>query len=255
MVTVNDIMQSMSRWAPLDTISEGDNVGLLVGRKNAPVKCVLTALEINSKIIDEAIEKGADMIVCHHPIIYNSDLKSIADEDYISLMIIRLIEHKIAVYAAHTNLDWAKGGVCDILADTVGIDNLESLVGNQGRIGQIKPMKLIDFAQKVKENLNCPAIKFVGDPDRIIKRVGLVSGSGGSYMDEAIKQGCDLFLSADFKYHQALKAEEVGICLIDAGHFETENGIIYSIANYLKKEYNNITVLTSDRKKSYYKYI
>lgn len=255
MITVSDIINTMEKWAPPSTMSEGDNVGLLVGRKDAPVQNVLIALEVDSAVIDEAIRCKADLIVCHHPIIYYPPLKSVTDQGYVSNWILRLIEHGIAVYAAHTNLDWAQGGVCDTLAKTVGIFNLQPMENNEGRCGEITPMPLKEFAQHVKDSLGCPAVKYVGEPDRIINKVGVVSGGGGDYMDSAAKMGCDLFLSADFKYHQAQKAQEIGLCLIDVGHFETENGIIYPIANLLKKEYNNISVFTSERKHSYFKYL
>ena len=255
MITVCDIMECMEKWAPPFTISEGDNVGLLVGKKTAPVACILVALEVNSAIINEAIAQHVDLIVCHHPIIYYPPLKAITDQEYVSALVIRLIEHGIAVFVAHTNLDWAQGGVCDTLAAAIGLNSPTPMANNEGRIADIAPITLLEFAKQVKEKLGCPAIKYVGDPDRIIKRIGLVSGGGGDYMEEAIKQGCDLFVSADFKYHQALMAEELGLCLIDAGHFETENGIIYPIAKYLKREYNDLAVLTSSRTKSYYHYL
>lgn len=255
MISVGNIIETMERWAPPSTISEGDNVGLLVGRKSTPVSCVLVALEVNTAIIDEAIAQKAELIICHHPIIYYPPLKAVTDQNYVSSLVMRLIENGIAVYAAHTNLDWAIGGVCDTLAETVGITNSKPMSNNEGRVGEITPMKLSEFAIQVKERLNCPAIKYVGDPDQMIQRVGLVSGGGGDYIADAIKHGCDVFLSADFKYHQALQAEEIGMCLIDAGHFETENGIIYPIASCLKKEYNTLSVLTSQRKTSYYHYL
>ncbi len=255
MYDVEDIESLMVRWAPENLCSEGDNVGLLVGRKNAEVNGILVAFEVTSDIIDEAISTGSNLIVCHHPLIFYPSLKRITDADYVENLVLRLIENHIALYAAHTNLDWADEGVTRTLAEKLGIDIIDSLKGNEGVYGDIAPEPLSSFAEKVKDTLQCPHLKFVGTPDKIISRVGVVSGSGGDYIKSAIDTGCDAFVSADFKYHQAHMAYENDLAIIDAGHFETENIIVEKIFNYLSDNTNGVHLYQSKRNKSFYNYI
>lgn len=255
MYSVLDIAGIMEKWAPKSLCSDGDNVGILVGRKNAKVNNILIAFEITSDIIDEAIANNCNLIVCHHPLIFYPPLKSVTDSDYVESLVMRLIENHIAVYAAHTNLDWATGGVTHTLAEYLDIDIIDTLNGNEGLYGNIVPVKLIDFVKRVKEKLNCPGLKYVGDPDKIIKKVGVVSGSGGDRLEFAMNIGCDAFVSADFKYHQAHMAYENDFAIIDAGHFETENIVINKIYDYLDENTNGVNLFLSKRSKSFYNYI
>lgn len=255
MYSVGDIESLMQRWAPVSLCSDGDNVGLLTGRKDAIVKGILVAFEVTSDIIDEAVETGSNMIVCHHPLIFYPPLNRVTDDDYVGSLVMRLIENHIALYAAHTNLDWADGGVTQTLAEKLGVDIFGTLNGNEGVYGEITPTDLLSFVNYTKAQLNCPHLKFVGDPDRTVKRVGLVSGSGGDYIKYAIEAGCDTFVSSDFKYHQAHMAYENDIAVIDAGHFETENPITEKIFNYLGDSTNGVRLYLSQRNKSFYNYI
>ncbi len=255
MYTVEDIGALIERWAPVDLCSEGDNVGLHVGRKNASVNGVLVAFEVTSEIIDEAIADNCNMIVCHHPLIYYPPLKRITDDGYVENLIIRLIENHIAVYAAHTNLDWATGGVTQLLAETLDISVVNNLNGNEGVYGNIVPQTLLSFVNNVKDTLGCPHLKFVGNPTKLIKSVGVVGGGGGDYVKYALENGCDAFVSADFKYHQAHMAYENDIAIIDAGHFETENIIVEKIYDYIDENTNGLRIICSKRDQSFYNYI
>lgn len=255
MYTVEDIAGLMENWAPKSLCNDGDNVGLLVGRSSASVNGILVAFEITSEIIDEAIANNCNLIVCHHPLIFYPPLKKITDEEYVESLVLRLIENRIAVYAAHTNLDWADGGVSQTLAEKLGIRIIDKLNGNEGVYGDITPQTLLSFVNEVKETLECPHLKFVGNPYKTIGRVGVVGGSGGDYIKYALDSGCDIFVSADFKYHQAHMAYENDIAIIDAGHFETENIIVEKVYNYLCDNTNGVRVFKSERDQSFYNYI
>ncbi|MDD4688560.1 MAG: Nif3-like dinuclear metal center hexameric protein [Eubacteriales bacterium] len=255
MYSVEDIENLIEKWAPKSLCCEGDNVGLLVGRKNADVKGVLVAFEVTSDIIDEAIEKGANLIVCHHPLIFYPLLNRVTDCEYVQGLVLRLIENHISLIAAHTNLDWAENGVTQTLAENLGIEIIDNLKENEGVYGNIEPRTLMDFANDVKDELSCPHLKYVGENQKLIKTVAVVSGGGGDYIKYALEHGCDAFVSADFKYHQAHMAYENDIAIIDAGHFETENIILSKVYDYLCDNTNGVHIFLSSRNKSFYKYI
>jgi len=255
MYTVEDIGCLMERWAPKSLCSDGDNVGLLVGRKSANVNGILIAFEVTSEIIDEAVSNNCNLIVCHHPLIFYPPLKSVTDGDYVESLVLRLIENHIALYAAHTNLDWAEGGVTQTLAEKLGIDIIDKLNGNEGVYGDVTPQTLLSLISEIKDTLQCPHLKFVGNPSKTVRRVGVVGGSGGDFIKYALDVGCDTFLSADFKYHQAQMAYENDLALIDAGHFETENFIVEKIYNYLNDNTNGVRLFQSERNQSFFNYV
>ncbi len=255
MYSVSDIAALLEKWAPVELCSEGDNVGLLVGRKNANVNGILVAFEVTSDIIDEAIANNCNLIVCHHPLIYYPPLKRITDDEYVENLVMRLIENHIAVFAAHTNLDWTVGGVTQLLAEALGVKIIDKLNENEGVYGDIEPQTLLTFVNNVKDTLSCPHLKFVGNPSKIVKRVGIVGGGGGDYIKYALISNCDAFVSADFKYHQAHMAYENDIAIVDAGHFETENIIVEKIYDYINENTTGVRIIESERNQSFYNYI
>ena len=174
MSTVRDIMDGMERFAPQKLADPDDNVGLLIGRKEAEVKRILVALDAE---VNEAIEKKVDMIVCHHPIIFNP-IKNITQGKLLDA-----IENKISVFAAHTNMDWVDGGINDILAEKFGLTNVVPLqTGDNGakwgRGGSIEPITLGDLVKKVNDILSGD-VKYVGDESSVITKVALCGGGGG----------------------------------------------------------------------------
>ena len=246
---VKDIMYAMEKLAPQKLADTDDNVGLLIGREDAKVERILVSLDADIFAIREAIEQNVDLIVCHHPVIFNP-IKNITQTKLLDL-----IENKIAVFVAHTNVDWVDGGINDVLAEKFGLCDVRPLKVSDngakwGRAGNIEPMSLGELVKKVNNTLGGD-IKYVGDKERIVSKVALCGGGGGFLMPA---EGYDVYISADFRYHESIAAETQGICLIDAGHFEMENVIVEVLANYLKKEYNDIAVIASARKNSQFKY-
>ena len=247
MKTVNDILEYMWELAPEEGKESWDNVGHLVGRGSAQVTKVLVALDITPKVIDEAIESGVQLIVSHHPLIWDT-YRHVNDSVFQQEKVIRLIENRIAAICMHTNLDEAVDGVDDTLVETLGLTAETHLA--EGKIGHIcnlpEEMPLGDFLAHVKNALKATGLRYY-DSGKPVKKVATGCGSCGEYIMDAIKAGCDTFITGDVKYNYFLDAEGCGINLIDAGHFATENPIVEKIASKLQQTFPDITVKVSER--------
>ena len=256
MTTVNDILTFIEALAPRYMAMSWDNVGLLCGRKDRPVQKILVALDPFRSVIDEAIEIGADLIVTHHPLIFGEDVKAVNEDTETGRCLLALIEHGIAAINAHTNLDQAPGGINDVLAKTLGLENITVLtpqgVDSEGRpwgllrAGDVPQQPLGAFLGVVKERLGCDGLRFAcaGKP---VRRVAVGGGSCGGAYAEALAAGCDTLVTADVKYNQFRSAYETGINLIDAGHFHTENPTMPVLAGLLREKFPEITVIFSEK--------
>ena len=213
-----DVLQSIA----LDSLAEEwDNVGLMIGDKNQEINKILIALDFNSLVLDEAINLGADLIITHHPAIFNP-LKRITDKNYI-----KAIKNDIAVYSMHTNLDNAKDGVNYVLADLLELYNCDQ--AGMIRYGETIEKTLEEFIEFLKIKFNVQSVRFVGDMKRRIKKVAVLGGSGGSMIDDVINLGVDLYVTGECQYNHAQTAYENDLALIVLGHFETENPVIYKL--------------------------
>ena len=237
---VKDIVDIIEQLAPPQLAEKWDNVGLLVGDENAKCKKILFALDAIDSVIDEAAETGVDMIVTHHPLIFKG-VSSVNTSSALGRRIIKLIKNDIAVYCAHTSLDIAEGGTNDILAQTLELKEVSGLIpmenGALGRIGVLeKELPLNEFSQFVMKKLDMPAINVTGEPAKKVKKVGLCTGSGADrdFMLAAKKEGCDVYITGDVKYHDAQFAEDIDLCLIDATHFYTESIAMPYVCEYVK---------------------
>lgn len=253
MYKVKDITAAIERLAPKELAEKWDNVGLMVGDFEQTVNCVYVCLDVTSKNVRSATECGADMIVSHHPLIF-SPIKSIIEDDVSGSIIRNLIKNDISVYSAHTSLDNADGGMNDVLAEKLGLENVRRFTDeecegrdNIGRIGKVdSPVELADFVSYIKSVLGCRSIRSVGDPTDQINTVAVCSGAGGDGIYTAYRAGADVYVTSDVRHHEAQLAFELGINLIDAGHFETENTICEFMSEYLKTNFPSIRVVSSE---------
>ena len=254
MATVKEVFNTLNAYAPVDLKMDFDNVGHLVGRENRKVEKILVSLDITDEVIDEAKNINADLIVSHHPMFFS--LKSVTDADFNGRKIIEIIENGMAAICMHTNLDAAAGGVNDALAKAVGIVNPELLSVDGydengeayciGRCGELsEPMEMEAFVKHIKTTLNCNGVRLY-DSGKKVSRVAVIGGSGGAEYMLAIKKNCDTYVTADVKYHQFIECKEVGLSIIDAGHFCTENVIVPKIAELLIQSYPEIEVKISE---------
>lgn len=256
MAQIKEIYHYIDSIAPFATQLEFDNAGLLVGRGNAAVDRVLVALDITQEVIREAVEQGVQLIVSHHPVIFHP-LKSVTDGDAAGKRVLQLAEHRIAAICAHTNLDAAKEGVNDLLAKRLGLSQVEQLhqdgVDEQGRaygIGRVGVLNTNDrtntavFAAAVKAALDAADVRYA-DAGKPVYRVAVGGGSCGSMLGDVVAAGCDTFVTADVKYDVFLEAKELGINLLDAGHFATENVVVEPLAQGLQKAFPSLMVQIS----------
>lgn len=254
MAQVKDIYNYIDSIAPFDTQMDFDNAGLLVGRGSASVEKILVALDITHEVIREAAQLGAQLIVAHHPVIFHP-LKSVTDSDVTGEKVLLLAQQGIAAICAHTNLDAAQGGVNELLAEALGLTGLEQLhqdgVDGQGRpygIGRVgvleRDIPVDAFAACVKEKLNAAGVRYV-DAGRPVRRVAVGGGSCGSMLHDAVAAGCDTFVTADVKYDVFLEAKALGINLLDAGHFATEDVVTQPLADKLQTAFAQVSVVKS----------
>lgn len=234
MTTVKNALQTLVDFAPVDAKMDFDNVGLLVGSSTAEVNKILVALDITSEVIEEAIEIGAELIVSHHPILFST--KSVTDATITGSKMMSLLRNGIAAICMHTNLDAAAGGVSVALAEALGLQNLEPIepAPCYGRIGHLEaPMQMRDFLALTKTVLKSNGLRY-HNSGQSIQRVAVVGGSGGDYLHRAAEQGCDVLVTSDIKYDVFLDAREMGISLIDADHFCTENVVVPKLRALLR---------------------
>ena len=252
MTTVENILHELHTLAPSHMQQSWDNCGLLCGRYKNPVTKILIALDPFLNVAKEAKELGAQLIVTHHPLLFS--VKNVTDGEPIGNTMLYLIENGIASINLHTNLDCVHGGVNDVLAASLGLENREVLVrdgvdekGNAyglGRVGTVPELPLQDFLQQVKTALGCGGIRFASGGKQVHK-VAVGGGSCGDCLEIALEQGCDTFVTGDVKYNGFANAKDLGINLIDAGHFPTENLICQTLKEYLELKFPLLEVVIS----------
>lgn len=245
MPAVADILRLLTEKAPLETKLGFDNVGLLVGRSDRKVQTVLTALDITDDVIEEAVSEGADLIVSHHPLFF--ELKSLTDGSWTGERVLRLAEQGIAAICMHTNLDAARGGVNDALLAVLGLSyagelDEETMIGRIGCLPDAVPLS--DFLKTVKNALHANGLRY-HDAGRPVSRVAVCGGSGGGEVALAYAAGCDTYVTADIKYDPFLEAAHLGMNLIDADHFCTENVVVPVLAGWMKAVFPELRVLIS----------
>ena len=240
MTTVNDIIKQIEKTAPLALAYPWDNSGLIIGSRDKEVQKIYITLDTNMYTVDEAVKSGADMIVSHHPIMFRG-IKRIDGTDPAGYVISELIKHGMALYAAHTSMDCAAGGINDVLAEKLGIMETEIIEKNEafpgcglGRIGSVREQTLKEFANTVKAALKTPFVRVSGNPERIIKRAAVGGGACDDLIPAARMMGADVMVTADMKYHITMDSVESGVAVIDAGHYPTEVFVTDIFADILK---------------------
>lgn len=256
MVTVADILAYIESIAPAYMAESWDNVGLLCGRKNKEVRKILVALDPFRSVIEEAMAEKADLIVTHHPLIFRDNLMAVNEDTETGRCLLTLMENGIAAINAHTNLDLAPGGINDVLANTLGLEDVEVLnpegTDSEGRpygllrSGIVEEQPLEDFLSHVKETLHCQGLRYV-KVGRPVRKVAVGGGSCADCMHQALAAGCDTFVTSDIKYNQFHTAYELGLNLIDAGHFHTENPTMPLLAGKLQAAFPGVRVVFSEK--------
>lgn len=242
MYKVKDILSLLSQKAPVEAALGFDNVGLLVGRQRNYVTRVLIALDITDEVIQEATALGADLIVSHHPLFF--ELKTVSDQSWTAERALTLAENHIAAICMHTNLDAAAGGVNDALmkalgAEVSGILDPESQIGRVGEL--LCETSMAEFLPQVKTALCGNGLRY-HDAGKPVFKIAVCGGSGGGDIPLAASAGCDTYITADVKYDQFLEAKHLGLNLIDADHFCTENVVIPVLKDWLTSAFPALEV-------------
>lgn len=239
MIKVRNIYDFIDEIAPFKTAMDFDNSGLLIGNLESDVKKVLLSLDINKNVCDEAKKTGSNLIISHHPIIFKP-LKNLNFESAAA----KLIKYGINAICAHTNLDIAKEGVNFYFAKSLNLSNLSPLclekLNPLGLVGNLsKQFDSKEFAEFVKKSLNCEGIRYT-QIEKKIKKVAVCSGSGGNLIDYAFENNVDAFVTGEIKHSDIIKANEYEICVVDAGHFKTENLILAPLKLKFENRFKDI---------------
>ena len=231
MLTVQQVYDFINERAPFETQLAFDNSGLLVGHPDNEVTGIHFALDVTNHVIDEAIANGANLIVTHHPMMFSA-IKRLVETGHEARLLCRLIRAGISLISAHTNLDQAPGGCNDVLAQTIGLIDIEG----EGfvRVGALPhPMAADKLAAHIGEALG-DVVRVMGNPSTVITKVGMCSGSGADEWPAAAAMGAQAFLTGEVKHHIALEAADAGVVMLEAGHHATEEPGIFALAKALQ---------------------
>lgn len=226
MTTVQQLYEAMQALAPLELAESWDNPGLLVDCAGEVTR-VLVTLDITPEVVAEAAAKHCEAIVAHHPVIFDP-LKKLGPQD----VPFQLVRAGISAICMHTNLDAAPGGVNDVLADLLRIENRRDFADNCGRIGTLNvPTTAQQLAETCSRMLHTHC-KFV-EADHPVEKLAEVSGAGGSYLQQAIDEGADCLVTGEAAHHIAILAKQKGVGLVVAGHWGTEHPVVFALADAL----------------------
>lgn len=246
MNTIKDILDFTETFAPLNSAMNFDNCGVLVGNENTPVNKALLCLDITKEVVLEAVDKNVQLIISHHPVIF-SGLKSI-DTDDIPYM---LINNNLSALCLHTNLDLSDiFGVNTCLANALKLSDVKCFMDKDKEIclaiGKTnKAYSENKFAQVVKSALDCKGVRYT-ENGRTIETVAVSSGSGGGEIYTAKSLGADVLVTGEIKHNQILNANRIGISVVDAGHFKSENIVIAPLSEKLQEQFTNIEFIVSE---------
>jgi dinuclear metal center YbgI/SA1388 family protein len=240
---IKDILAALNKLAPFDLAEKWDNVGLLVGNPESSTTKILIGLDPTLSIIEEAIQRGANTVITHHPVIFHP-LPAIATNTPSGKLLEMTLNHKINIIACHTNFDSAADGVNDALAKVLGLDECTPLSPNNSEkhpktgLGRLcsysRGISKDDFTKRLFKALELPALQVAGSMPETIYKVALLGGSGSDFAELALNAGADVYLSAEIKHATARWAEEAGLCVVDGTHYATEKPAIQHISSQLK---------------------
>jgi dinuclear metal center YbgI/SA1388 family protein len=260
MLRIHEIVSAFEAVAPLALQESYDNSGLIVGEMGTQVSKALLCLDSTEAVVDEAIAKGCDLIIAHHPIVFGG-LKRFTGGDYVQRALIKAIRNNIAIYACHTNLDNVlRGGVNERIAQQLGFEAERVLrpvaadFGSVAAFGRLddsdvfrtagagvlcnlqKPMNVLDFLQHLKAKMGVEVVKYTKCDVEMVSKVAICGGAGSFLIGDALRAGADAFITSDVKYHEFFDAEGK-MLLCDIGHYESEKYTIDLFSNILSAKF------------------
>ena len=242
------IIDFMEELAPKEGALEYDNVGLLVGRREKEVKKVLTALDCTLDVVKEAKEKGCELIVCHHPIMFGG-VKKITDENKEGEMLLFAMENGIAIYAAHTNLDFAQGGLNDYFLKKLGYEAIDTIEENEGRVFEIEAISVKELCEKIKKVFDIPFVRVAGELTRCVLKGAVCTGSGKSLANKASEKA-DVYITGDMGHHDILNMLDGECAYIEVSHYDSEKIAMELLKEKLSEKFNAIEIFISQENKN-----
>lgn len=245
---IKEVAETLERFAPLPLQESYDNAGLQIGLTETEVSRVLLCLDVTEDIIREAHERGCNLIVSHHPLLFRG-VKCVSDANYVQRCIRMAVQHDIAIYSAHTNLDNARGGVNWMIAEKLGLHDCTFLLpqpggeGGSGLIGTLPEAEEPEaFMQRVAATFDVECLQTNRGPRRAIKTVALCGGAGDFLIDNAIAKGADAFLTGEMHYHQYFGLENT-IWVAALGHYQSEQYTIQLLHRILAAAHPQLPIL------------
>lgn len=255
MYSVREIYSAINAAFPFCEAEKWDNAGLLVDPENKVSK-IIVALDASIPVVNEAIETGAELIVTHHPVIFNP-IKSLS----LSNPAVLALKNSVAIISAHTNYDVgylsADSHLSKLLSDAVDfreddildITHSEPMPHGFGRIGRLgKPMTSDEFALKLKKALGCDVIRYT-PTDKLIRKIAFCCGGGASYFEKVVAEGFDAFITSDVKHNHFTDAINTNTALFVPTHYQMEKPAMSAIASLLKQSFPEAEVILSQSEK------
>lgn len=260
---IDNVIEIMEAIAPPELKESYDNVGLMVGDRNSEVTKILVALDCTLEVVEEAKAVGAELIISHHPLLFRKP-STITTDTLLGKKIIQLIKNNIALYSSHTNWDSVKDGINDTFVEYLGFGEGEIMSKNPlnesagiGRIVKLsKAITLSQVIEQVKERLKLNTVRFAGYLNKTIRTIAFVNGSGQDFMEAAQRSGADLIITGDTTYHFVSDYSEMGLAIMDVGHFNSEWPIVVKLAEKIKDTMENdgVQVVISEKVRDPYCY-
>ncbi len=261
MITVSEIYNFINSFAPFESQEKWDNSGILTGTGDKKISKVLVALDITNEVADEAAETGSELVIAHHPIIFNP-LKSLTED----IPAIRLVKSGISSLCVHTPYDCASGGMSDVIADILGFTKAEGILETSGirkdgtpyGFGSVceadREYTSEELALKLKDALNCCVVKYT-EYFGPVRKIAICTGSGGSLLSEAYALGAEAYITSEVKHDQWIEAKRLGMAVFDCGHFHTENPGMQRLCSILSAEFPQVEFIMSEANGDPVKYV
>ncbi len=246
---IKDVISTLERFAPLPLQDGYDNAGLQVGLTEAEVSGVLLCLDVTEAVLDEAVAKGCNLVVAHHPLVFNP-LRRVGDASYVERCVRAAVKHDITIYAAHTNLDNAQGGVSFEMASRLGLVGAEFLQSNDRGGGSgvmahlVSPVSASDFVRRVKDTFGVQTAMCNELLNRPVERVALCGGAGDFLLPDALAKGADAFITGEMHYHRYFGYEQQ-IQIVVIGHYQSERFTMQLMSHLILADFPDVkTVIT-----------
>ncbi len=260
--SVADVIEFLETLAAPALAEEWDNVGLLLGDAHAAVQSAMTCLTLTPDVAEEAVERNADLVVTHHPILFRS-IKRLTTGTTEGRMLLELIRAGVAVYSPHTAFDNGTGGINQWLADKLELENIaplrpgegpatanfeEALLSGSGRFGDFpEPISWTKFQEDIETKLNLAQYQYVGVERQLIRRVGIACGAAAEFLRDAHHQSCQVFITGEARFHACLEAKSLGIEMVLLGHYASERPALEMLADRLAARFRELSVWASEK--------